>query len=900
MGTEPEEGAAGPHTAVGISAGDRLGRFEILGPLGAGGMGAVYRARDPKLHREVAIKVLRTAFRHDPDRQRGFEREARAAAALGHPNIIAIHDFGVHDEIGFIVTELLEGQTLREKITDGLLPPRAAVDYAMQIASGLAAGHDRGIVHRDIKPENLFITTDGRLKILDFGVAKTAEPDSSNEATETLPGEAGRMEPVVGTVTYMSPEQARGKRTDHRSDIFSLGVVLYEMLAGFAPFRRASAGETIHAILHDDPPDLVGVAPELDRIVRRCLDKSPEGRFQSARDLAFDLQALPASALSSRRPIAKATATRRRTWIAIVSLLVLAGVTLGYFGARWWAPAEVAPDMSRVERITEFEGLEEFPAISPDGKSIAFTALVDGRRQLFVRLLAGGRPVQITSDPVDHQAPRWTPGSESLVYFSSAEPGEGGGAIWSIPALGGSPRRIIDCISDADVDRNGRLACFRMSGGKVELATASLDGTDVRGVAASVPGYHRYPRWSPDGQWIAFQRGDGVRNDIFVVPSGGGEVRKLTQDRNAVRGLDWLPDSRGIVYASSRESTLPYLPPLGLWQVGLDGKAPRRVSAPDVWYEQPDIDSAGVLSASRLEMRFDVFQFSFSGDAAENVRQAIQLTRQTGQVLTPTAAPDGKHIAFLSNSGGHGNLWLQSTGDGQLRQLTFEEDPNVALGVPVWSPDGKAIAFVSSKGRTGYDFGIWLVDPDGRNPRKVAEKGLGFAWSPDGEWIYYAETSAGVLDKVRATGGPAVTVRREATRNVIGLHGDTLYYTVERVLLDGRPEVEIRAATPESGPSRQVARLPASRIPSWQIVNPSLSPDGEWLALPLTDGLVTNIWAVSTRNGTFRQVTDFGDRATFIARRVSWSADGKSILAAVGEGDADIVRFDGWSARRQD
>jgi Tol biopolymer transport system component len=218
--------------------------------------------------------------------------------------------------------------------------------------------------------------------------------------------------------------------------------------------------------------------------------------------------------------------------------------------------------------------------------------------------------------------------------------------------------------------------------------------------------------------------------------------------------------------------------------------------------------------------------------------------------------------------------------------------------VPVWSPDGRSIAFVSSKGRTGFEFGVWLVDADGRNLRNVAKRGLGIAWSPDSQWLYYAETAAGVLDKVRMAGETPVRVRNEPTRNVIGLHGTTLYYTVEHVLLDGRPELEIRAATPESGPSRALARIAASRVPSWQIVNPALSPDGEWMAMPLTDGFTTNIWALSTRNGTWRQVTDFGDRATFIARRVSWSSDGRAILASVGEGDADIVLIEGLITRR--
>jgi Tol biopolymer transport system component len=314
----------------------------------------------------------------------------------------------------------------------------------------------------------------------------------------------------------------------------------------------------------------------------------------------------------------------------------------------------------------------------------------------------------------------------------------------------------------------------------------------------------------------------------------------------------------------------------------------------DVWYEQPDVHASGRASAVRKRIRFDIWRIPFEADPAENARRAVQVTHQTGQVMTPTASPGDDEIAYLSDSGGHGNLWVMSTQRDALRQITFETDPAAAMGAPVWSPDGKSIAFVSSKGNTGFDFGVWLVDPDGGNQRNVAKLGLGMAWSPDGRWLYYTDTSAkGALRKKPLAGGAPVTVRPETTRNVIGLHGDTLYYMVERPLVDGRPEFEVRGATPEDGPSRLLARIPASRVPSWQIVNPALSPDGQWLALPLTDGPTTNIWALSTSGGQWRQVTDFGSRATFIARRLSWSADGKTLFAAIGEGDADVVVFDG-------
>ena len=876
-----------------IAIGDRLGRFEIVSAVGAGGMGEVYRARDPQLRRDVAIKVLAREWSSDADRQRRFELEARAAARLSHPNLIAVHDFGMHDGCAFIVTELLQGETLREALGSRPLSTSKVVEYAMQIASGLAAAHDRGIVHRDIKPENLFVTKDGIVKILDFGIAALVESDSgtANTATVTI-GDAqpGR---VVGTVIYMAPEQARGQGADHRSDIFSFGSVLYEMLAGVSPFRRDTVADSVSAILNDEPPELspARVTPALDRIVKHCLEKKPEDRFQHARDLWFSLQ----TALQPSAPSAAQSRHRLATrgLVALGAIVAALAAGAGYLTGSRNARPEGTVANHGIRRITELPGLEEFPSISPDGRSVAFTSSIGGKRQILVRLLAGGPPLAVTKDAADHQQPRWSPDGSTLVYFS-ADVDHEQGAIWAIPALGGPPRRVIASLGGADISKTGRLACFQLLDGKIQLVTAALDGSDVRRVLSASAGYHRFPRWSPDSRWIAFQRGDGVRDDVFVVAATGGEPKQLTNDRRVVGGVSWLRSSDAIMYASSRDNSMPYLPPLRLWEVKLDGTTPQPLTSADASYEQPDVHPAsGLVSAVRQQMRFDIWKFPFDGTATENVRRAEQITHQTGQVLTPTASPSGDEVAFLADHGGRANLWVMSIRTGELRQITFEVDPTVAVGVPNWSPDGQSIAFVSSKGLTGSEFGVWFVNPDGGNLRNIAKRGLGVAWSTDGGWLYYSDTSAGALKKVPAAGGEPVVVRQEATRNVIGLHDTTLYFMIERPLINGRSEVEIRAASPENGPSRVVARISPSRVPPWQIVNPALSPDGQWLAMLLTDGFTTNIWVLSTKSGEWRQVTDFGDRAIFIVRRVSWSPDGKSLLAAVGEGEADVVVFDG-------
>jgi Tol biopolymer transport system component len=879
-----------------LSAGTRIGPFEVVELLGAGSMGAVYRAYDARLRREVAIKVLPPAFAGDPDRIRRFEQESLAVARLAHPHIVAIHDVGKFEGVPYIVMELLAGGTLRQKLNGRPLPFRRAVEYAIQIGRGLAAAHEHGIVHRDIKPDNLFIARDGQVKILDFGVAKLRDADPATVTTAaTL-----TMHGVVGTPAYMSPEQARGMTADQRSDVFSLGVVLYEMLAGISPFHRDTAPETMTAILHEEPPVLAGVAPcppALQRILRHCLEKDPADRFQSARDLVFDLEGV-----SDLAPAAPGSAQGRFPHgflLALLAGLLLALVlAAGFVIGRQWGPASEPDTIAATHRLTDFSGLEEFPAIAPDLKSVAFTARVDGHRQIFVRLLAGGPPLQITKDAADHELPRWSRDSSSIVYFSPAEANDMQGTtwalqgtIWEVSALGGSPRRVIDSVGGADVGTDGRLACFRLAGGQIELVTASPEGSDVRVMTRfPEPMYYKYPRWAPDGKWIAYQRGDGFRWDIFVIPGEGGDPRQLTHENRQIHGLTWRPNSTGIIYSSSRATTMAYLPALGLWEVRLDGGDPRRVASLDVSYLHPDAHESGTVVASRLHMQSDLWKYPTNGSAEEIMGRAVRMTRQTGQVQTPTVGSSDREIAFLSDTGGHANLWVTVPETGELRQITFERDSSVAMGLPIWSPDGKSIAFVSSRGNMGLAFGLWVVNPDGGNLRNLAARGLGAAWSPDAQWLYYTE--AGTIYKVAAAGGQAVLARGGPARNVIGVHGTSLYFMVDRTLTDRSPGFEIHVASPENAPSRVLARLAASRAPQWQIINPALSPDGTSLAMPLTDGATTNIWTLSTSTGEWRQITDFGGRPIFIARRVSWSADGRSILAAISEGDADIVLFE--------
>ncbi len=314
-----------------LVAGSRLGPYEILGQIGAGGMGEVYRARDPRLGRDVAIKVLPASFSADADRLRRFEQEAKAAGLLNHPNITIVYDIGASDGAPYVVQELLEGETLRAELAGGRFSPRKAIDYALQIAHGLAAAHDKGIVHRDLKPENLFVTGEGRVKILDFGLAKLTQAETGSGPQTNLPTATAGTEPglVMGTLGYMSPEQIKGKPADSRSDIFAFGAILYEMLSGKRAFHADSAGETMAAILKEDPPDLSvtnqNISPGLERVVRHCIEKNPERRFHSAHDLAFDLEALSGTSGLSAAPAASVLRSRRAGRLAILGALAVLG-----------------------------------------------------------------------------------------------------------------------------------------------------------------------------------------------------------------------------------------------------------------------------------------------------------------------------------------------------------------------------------------------------------------------------------------------------------------------------------------------------------------------------------------------------------------------------------------------
>src|ERR1700682_255963 len=522
-----------------IAPGTRLGPYEILVPIGAGGMGEVYRAKDPRLGRDVAIKVLPSSFSADPDRLRRFEQEARSAGLLNHPNITAVYDIGTENQAPYVVTKLLEGETLRGALAGGKLSARKAVDYALQIAHGLAAAHEKGIVHRDLKPENLFVTKDGRVKILDFGLAKLTHTEEGSGVTN-LPTATAGTEPgvVLGTLGYMSPEQVRGRPADARSDvfsfgarargpwavvsagaylppgeaagrpadarsdIFSFGAILYEMLSGKRAFKGDSAADTMSAILKEDPPDLSvtnqNVSPGLERIVRHCLEKTPEQRFQSARDLAFDLDAL-SNVSAPGRPAAVPHGPPRRRGIVATGLVALALLAVGaaYLVGRRGRSA--APEVSYSQLTYRHQPI--FNArFAPDGTTVVFSAAPIGNAPEIFTLRA--------DSPI--MTPRGLKGVHLLAISSRGEMAvltKGTvirhqlfhGKLARVPLEGGAPREIQEGVREADWSPDGsELAIIRHVGGEDRLESP------LGKVLAETGGYFSDPRFSPDGQRIAF------------------------------------------------------------------------------------------------------------------------------------------------------------------------------------------------------------------------------------------------------------------------------------------------------------------------------------------------------------------------------------------------------------
>jgi eukaryotic-like serine/threonine-protein kinase len=672
-----------------LNPGTRLGSYEIGAAIGAGGMGEVYRARDTKLNRDVAIKVLPEHLALDPAALARFEREAQAVAALSHPNILAIHDFGVADvqqdgkpstRVAYAVTELLEGETLRAKIADGALPARKAVEYALQIVHGIAAAHRKGVIHRDLKPENVFVTQDGRVKILDFGLAKATEPvgDGSVAPTQNVPATSPGT--VMGTVGYMSPEQVRGIAADHRTDIFSFGVVFYEMLAGLRPFRGDSHVETMNAILKEDPPEIVlpgGSAPAaLDRIVRRCLEKNPDERFHSAHDLGLALETLSSSSSSSGASAASMAAAaipakrKTATWLVLAGAVVVAAAAF-FAGRSSRAPAVV--EAPAYHRLTFRHGSVYSARYAGDGKTIVYSAQwADEPRRLYSTREES--PDSLTL-PFDNSDVTSISSSGELALIINRRTLAGNSRVGTLARAslsGGAARAVLEDVQDADWLPDGTgFAVTHVVDGRYRLEAP------VGKTLYESNGYVSDVRISPDGALIAFLDhpilGDD-RGSVAVIDRAGGKPRTLASGYSSVQGVAWT--HRG----------------------------------DEIWFTASDLGSARAL-------------FAVTPDGALRT-----ITRAPGNLHLGDVGPDGSALLWEENS--RTGIVGRAPGETKNRDLSWLDwstGPRVA-------DDGHTLVFTEEGDGGGVDYSVYLRSMDG-SPAVRLGSGVAMEISPDGKWV---------------------------------------------------------------------------------------------------------------------------------------------------------------------
>jgi len=791
--------------------GQQLGHYQIVREIGRGGMGVVYLAQDVSLGRPVALKLLPKHLTSDPNRLRRFEREARAASALNHHNILTIYEIAQLDGLHSIATEFIDGMTLRERIRSKELKLSETLNIAEQIASALVAAHEAGIVHRDVKPENVMLRRDGYVKVLDFGLAKLTEQQTVKRVNASAAVAGTNTDTgVMGTVGYMSPEQARGESVDHRTDIFSLGVVIYEMVTGQMPFEAKTARDVIVPIPEQEPPPLVhylSEAPsELQLIVNKALRQDKEERYQTITELLTDLK----SATSKRS--AKSRLTARRLSLLAATLVVVVGGLVWFYASSRTVKSSLPP--MKVVPFTSSAGSEWVGAFSPDGNQIAYVwkGEKDDNIDVYVKQIGVEKPLRLTSDPSADFCALWSPDGQNVAFVRYTE---AGAAIFMVPASGGAESKLLTLGSNVpfppawDWSPDGKFIAFTDKPSKDEPAkiflispdtlarhpltapTRNLGGVEFVNLGDSEPVF------SPDGQSVAFVRQNSlVSADIYIVPIAGGEPRRLTFENAAVGGLTWTADGREIIFSSSN----PFVRSGSLWRIQASGGAPERFTVAGYDVMSPHISRRGNrLAYVQASGDYNIYKIDVSGTAVSK-NPPTKLIASTRNDVSPQFSPDGRRIVFASDRSGSSEIWMCDSDGSNVVQMTSLKE----AGTPRWSPDGQQIAFDFFEDRRGH---IYVINTAGGPPRPITTGDFDDivpSWSRNGKWIYFASNRTGVYQvwRVPAEGGEAVQLTTLGGGLAFeSFDGKYVYYVKDwqnpgiwRVPVDGGEEVQVLAS----------------------------------------------------------------------------------------------------------
>jgi Tol biopolymer transport system component len=871
-----------------LAVGTRLGPYEVLAPLGAGGMGEVYRARDTRLGREVALKLIPPEHFGDDVARARFHQEARTLSSLSHPNIASLFEFDSEQGTEFLVMELVSGTSLRAKVTAGPLTMKEFFPLAIQMAQGLEAAHAVGIVHRDLKPENLMVTPRGHLKILDFGLAKFTAAAHVGAATASYVTEAGG---APGTIPYMAPEQLRGEPADSRIDLYAAGAVLYEMATGRRVFEESGA-VLVDAILNREPVPPSAVNPRipspLNEAILKALDKEPNRRYQSARELAIDLERA-ADAVTRRtthyRPPPLARWRSVLLPAAAVAILIT-GIWLGTLRESVGSGRTSFGVDATIVQLTSYAGSETSGALSPDGKFFAFVAEKSGASDLWVRQVSGGEPVQLTHDRAPKGDVVYTSDGQSMYFFSQ-------GAIWRIPALGGNPRKVVPGARSPSPSRDGtQLAYVRVLdkelGGQPQwvapsaIEIANADGTAPRKIyqAAAL----QQVSWSPDGAWLAFTKGDLFDTvNLYVIDPQGQRKRQVTQfGYGSVNSMSWFPDSHRLVISRAFEAN-----PIGSFDlaiVAIDGGPLRRLTLnAAVQLLLPSLSADGTkLLATSLATEREVWKVPLGSDPASNGAKATRLLDKSWDPMWTHVSHDGSALLFNSSAAGSRNLWsLPLNGATPPRQITTV--PRSVLTHSSLSPDGSQVAYVSLQSGNAK---IWIMNTDGSGATQLTSgPGQDFwpSWSPDSRWIAFGSTRGGhpAIWKVPAGGGPPVLVSSNGARIDFSPVDNRIAYTDWLRWHIGIVDSETKKVSLD---------LPMADFPTL----PVWSPDGRYLSVVRNDTQDADaIWIVDAQTGQSRLAAKLPPPFHMIFR-AGWADHGKSVIVNRTENISHIVLLENF------